>query len=166
MSLRKKNIVVSLLGIMLISLVTSCRPSSVTVQPTGTSRPRPSSTFTGTATPEKLGPTPTSTPVELGGLVEGTPVPDWKNIPLMPGAIAGNESNANYAYTVNALQSDVSVFYGREMPKLGWDPKPRNGTPDPGGIVSLVFYKGQQVCIIGILPQKVGVMVVLGIHAK
>jgi hypothetical protein len=108
--------------------------------------------------------TPTFTPVEFGGMVKSTPVPEWRQIPLMPGAIAGNETSTNYLYSTSAVQSDVSVFYAREMPKLGWEPKPRNGTPDPGGIVSLVFYKGQQVCIIGIIPQKVGVLVALGLH--
>jgi hypothetical protein len=166
MSLRKKSFIVVLLGIMLISLIASCRKSPATVTPTSTPRPRTSATSTKTTTAVNGDATPTSTAVEFGGLVESTPVPEWKKIPLMPGAIAGNETSKNYAYTINATQSAVVAFYARELPKLGWEPKPRNGTPDPGGIVSLVFSKGQQVCIIGIIPQKVGVLVVLGINTK
>ena len=166
MPLKKKSFIAILLGIMLISLLASCRKSLAVVTPTVTPRPRSTATSTKTATPTLGTGTLASTAVDLGGMVEGTPVPEWKKIPVMVGALAGDESSTNYAYTINATQSAFSVFYAHEMPKLGWDPKPRNGTPDPGGIVSLVFYQGQQVCIIGIIPQKVGVMVVLGINKK
>jgi len=60
----------------------------------------------------------------LEGVVDpkGTPVADWKGIPVMPQATAGEESqDANtYSFKVNATVKEVQDFYNAELPKLGW----------------------------------------------
>jgi len=171
MSIRGKIMVV-LSGIMLISVITSCRPSPATVLPTNTSVALALTVSTTTATPVNAttpvnaAKTPTSMLIDLGGLVSGTPVPEWKDIPLAPGAIAGSENSGNYLYTTTTAPSEVASFYSRELPKLGWNPKPGNGTPDPGGVLTLVFFKGQEVCLVAIIPQEVGTLVMLGRQAK
>jgi hypothetical protein len=99
-------------------------------------------------------------------LVTGTPVSEWKDIPLAPGAIAGRETSSNYLYTTKTAPSKVAIFYTQEMPKLGWNPNPGNGTPEPGGVLTLVFFKGQEACIVSIIQQKVETLVMLGRQAK
>jgi len=162
----RKQIVIALAGIMLIPLLVSCSKSTTAVLPTNTPTTPTLAIPTKTPTLAKATVTPTSTPIDLSGLVAGTPVPEWKEIPLMPGALAGNENDTNYLYTTSAKSTDVITFYTRELPKLGWEPKPGNGTPEPGGVLTLVFFKGDEACLVAIVPQQVGTLVMLGRQAK
>jgi hypothetical protein len=84
----------------------------------------------------------------------------------MPGAIAGSVNGDSYIYAILAAPSAVEIFYTQEMPKLGWNPKSDNGTPQPSGILTLVFLKGQEVGLVAIIPQKGGVIVMLSRQAK
>lgn len=164
----RKQIMIILAGFLLISLLASCNKSTTTDLPTKTSEAPTGVVSTKTPTVAKTTGTPTSTPVDLSGLALGTPVPQWKEIPLMPGAISGKENsdNSSYLYAINIVPSEIATFYTQELVKLGWEPKSGNATPAPGGVLTLVFYKGQEACIVSIIQQPDGALVMLGRQPK
>ena len=53
---------------------------------------------------------------------QGTPVSEWKDIPVMPQATAGQEftENSTYSYKVDASVKEVQDYYNNELEKLGW----------------------------------------------
>ena len=53
---------------------------------------------------------------------QGKPVQDWRGIPIMLEAIAGQEFTASNAYSfrVDATARDVQAFYDERMTQLGW----------------------------------------------
>ena len=91
----------------------------------------------------------------------GTPPATWNDIPVMPASGAGGEKGGYYLYTVDAAPLDGAAFYSKEMQRLGWKPRPTNGTPE-AGVLTLVFTKGQQTCTIGLIPQNGGMLVMIG----
>lgn len=44
----------------------------------------------------------------------------WNELPVMPQAIAGDENDLGYYYTVKATINDIEAYYTSEMSKLGW----------------------------------------------
>jgi hypothetical protein len=87
------------------------------LSPTPTVTPRPSKTPKPTKTPAP----PTLTPNAYGFVLPvGKPAAEWKGIPVMPNAIAGEESTGSYSYTVKNSVAAVQKFYIRELPKIGW----------------------------------------------
>lgn len=123
--------------------------STLTATPTLTDTPKPSITPTPTDTPIP----PTETPNALGiRLPAGEPLSEWKGIPIMPGAIAGEESTEgapSYSFTVNAETSAVTGFYNRELAKLGWRAA-AVGTGPTGNLLAL-FMKGSDVLSVSVL---------------
>ena len=164
---RRKLLLVFLLVCMLVSILAACRKAPATALPTNTpvvsakKIPTPTPTLKAAATTEALTPT-----VDLSKLATGTPVPMWKDVPIMSSAIAGNEKNGSYIYTLTDSPLTIEAFYDTEMPKTGWTPKKGNGTPEPSGVITLVYLKGREVCIVGIIPQKGGTLVMLGRQVK
>jgi hypothetical protein len=162
-SIRKK-IMLTLLGIIIMPLAASCgggKPSTL-APATSTLTTKTAGTSTKTA-PETITSSPT---VNLSSLVSGTPLPEWHQIPLMPAASAGGEKNNQYYFTIKATQGEIEAFYDLELQKLGWGPKKGNGTAQPSGIITLVYYKDKEVCYIGIIPQKTEMLVTLSRQAK
>jgi hypothetical protein len=53
---------------------------------------------------------------------QGTPAADWKGIPIMPQATAGEEAKdgSSYSFKVDASVKDAQDFYTSELTKLGW----------------------------------------------
>ena len=99
--------------------------------PPATATPAPSLTPTATMT---LTPQPTSTPTltatstpaqaaDEWPLAEpvGDPLSEWHGIPIMPEAIAGEDSGKTYFYSVDEHPYDVYRYYLEQMPKWGWD---------------------------------------------
>jgi hypothetical protein len=88
-----------------------------TLSPTPSVTPRPTKSPKPTKTPAP----PTLTPNAYGLVLPvGKPVAEWNGIPVMPDAIAGEESAGSYAYTVKNSVAAVQKFYIRELPKIGW----------------------------------------------
>ena len=168
----RKISAVFLLGVILMLLVTACgKPTAtaagITPNPPVSTAVLP--TVPKTATPIPATSTPieaTSTPADLSGFVTDAPIATYKEIPVMPGAIAGSQNSTNYLFSVNTSAAEVEAYYNGALPPLGWTPKTGNGTPQPGGVVTLVYYKGQESCIVAIIQQKVGLLVMLGRQAK
>ena len=53
---------------------------------------------------------------------QGTPVEEWKGIPVMSQATAGEESKdgESYSFKVDATVKEAQDFYSAELVKLGW----------------------------------------------
>lgn len=162
----KLKIMVAITGAMLILSIASCKKSTATATPTSTGQASSLSSPTDTLTPLPPTETPTPMPIDLGGLVTGTPVPMWNDIPVMPDAIAGVEKDGNYLYTTKTTTDKIAFFYAKQMLSLGWNSRAENGTPGAGGILTLVYVKGAEICIIGIVPQQGGALVMLGKQKK
>jgi hypothetical protein len=164
----RKLSMIFLPGIMLIALITACQKSPATVTPTRTATPlamKGTATITTTVN-AAMSPTPTLSQINAGGMLDSTPVPVWKGIPLLPGASAGTENSSGYLYSTTEIPSEIITFYAREMPKLGWEPKPKNGTPEPSGQIKLVFTKGNDMLLVAVFPRSDGALVMLGIQSK
>lgn len=52
---------------------------------------------------------------------QGEPASDWQGIPVMPGAIAGQEVEGGYSFTTRATTQEVQQYYEAELGKLGWE---------------------------------------------
>ncbi len=89
-------------------------------QPTPTPVPTNTSTLFPTVTSAPL--LPTETPDLVSQLApQGEPVSEWKGIPIMPDAIAGEGDDESYVFTVRATTQQVQEYYERELGKLGWE---------------------------------------------
>jgi hypothetical protein len=121
---------------------------TATPEPTETPEPTDTATPTRTPTPEPtetLEPTETAEPTtaptsaattaptvtaeatdDNGGsafplpLPSGAPASEWNGLPIMPQAIAGNEGDGSYYYTVGASVSEIQSYYQTQMAPLGW----------------------------------------------
>jgi hypothetical protein len=52
---------------------------------------------------------------------QGTPLSEWKGVPIMSGATAGQEFNENtYSFKVTATTQEVQEYYKTELVNLGW----------------------------------------------
>ena len=90
---------------------------------------------TATALPTPILPTkmPTTTQTEmippiateegfLLPLPEGEPALVWHEVPIMPGAINGEESDSDsYKFTIKSTREEIAEYYERELPKVGWE---------------------------------------------
>ena len=104
------------------------QPTETPVHVTETSEPTPSYTPPATATFE-----PTSVPITatpLPGTPPATPTISlpadaplklWNGLPIIPGAITGEELDDRYRFMLTAKVEDVRKFYKTELPKLGWE---------------------------------------------
>jgi hypothetical protein len=106
----KRFMVVCLLLPVLI--LTAC---SSFAQPTAT--PIPTPTFTAVPTLTAT-PTPTSTP--LPPTETPAVASEWEEIPIMPGAVAGDGDEEGYVFTIQATPQQIQEYYELELDKLGW----------------------------------------------
>jgi hypothetical protein len=91
---------------------------------------------------------------------QGTPAQEWKGVPVMPQAIAGQEfSDSNtYSFRVNATAQEIQSFYNQQLTALGWSQPFEIPLEAQGGF--LFFEKNNSVLTIFITPSE-GSMVVL-----
>lgn len=61
---------------------------------------------------------------EFGGFFnpQGTPVQEWRGIPIMPQATVGQEftENDTYSFKANVTTKEVQDFYNDKLSALGW----------------------------------------------
>jgi len=81
---------------------------------------------------------------------QGTPLTEWKGIPIMSQATAGQEfSDVNsYSFKAPVTVQDVEDYYNTELVKLGWSLKPSLPGDSSGGI--LLFLKDSNALTITI----------------
>ena len=88
---------------------------------------------------------------------QGAPLSSWKDIPVMPQAVAGEEVEGIYSFRVNATIQEVRDFYAAQLPPLGWK------ATFSGDIPILVFTKGDQTLSVTITEQANGAIVLLAL---
>jgi hypothetical protein len=69
-------------------------------------------------------PTPTlalGTPTPEGEFqLGGTPLANWRGVPIIPGAIAGQEESETYRFIVDASIQEIKAYYQGELTPMGW----------------------------------------------
>jgi hypothetical protein len=112
-----------------LSVVTSTKSHIGSSSTPGTTKTR-SITISSTRT-DALTATPPPTPTTK--LPSGVPAEKWRDIPIMPDAVTGDEEADRYRFLVKAEIGQVEDFYKKELVKLGWEFDARgtgeNGAP-------------------------------------
>lgn len=89
---------------------------------------------------------------------KSTPLSEWNDIPVMPGAIAGDESEGVYGYKIAATSQEVKDYYAAQLPPLGWAEEFAMPMADTA---ILLYLKGEQALTITIMPGENGELIVL-----
>jgi hypothetical protein len=94
---------------LLILALAAC---SKNIQPT----PAPAAipTWTSTAAPMPTPLPPTTTPTAKSAS-------EWKGVPIMPGAIAGEGDEDGFVFIIPSTSQQIQEFYQLELGKLGWE---------------------------------------------
>lgn len=132
-----------LLLLILSICLTSCSSFAPepTPTPTNTNTPMPTNTPLPTLTSTPVPPTATEDAFSAL-LPSGTPDVEWKGIPIMPGAINGEEGEKDsYVFTTYASVDEVQAYYEKELGKLGWDLM-MSGEGDNGSVM-MIFNNGK-----------------------
>ncbi len=139
--MRQTIVLNSLVFVIFLSACSAFQPQPTTTPTmTATSSPTATCTVTPTWTPTLTftpRPTITSMPTETPGaptatlnaaglvLPTGKPLEEWNDIPIMPNAIAGDESqNSNktdYTFTIRGDIQKVVDYYGEQLWLRRWD---------------------------------------------
>jgi hypothetical protein len=92
---------------------------------------------------------------------QGTPVQEWKGIPIMPQATAGQEfsENNSYSFRVPVTVKEVQDFYKEKMTALGWNQPLDLPLAESGGIIG--FQKEGSVLTLTITSLEGSVVVLL-----
>lgn len=92
---------------------------------------------------------------------QGTPVSEWKGIPVMPQATAGEEfaESSIYSYKVDASIEEVQQYYKTELEELGWQSF-FNLPSDSSGSVQ-VYQKEGSVLTITVIDTQGSIVVML-----
>lgn len=135
--------------------VPTATPTDTPVPPTPTRTPTP------TKTPTRTSPPPTKTPSNSDlPLPSGTPLSEWQEIPIMPGAIAGDwVTGSGYKFTIDASFDQIQNYYVKELGKRGWGLF-ATGEGNPKSKM-LMFMKKTTMVVISIIKQSDGTMLVL-----
>jgi hypothetical protein len=107
--------------------------------------PTKTRTFSSTLVTQTGTPPPTPT-TKLPG---GVPVELWKDIPIMPEAVTGEENEDRYRFMLKATVDEVEEFYKTELAKLGWKFNTR-GTGENGAPI-FIFSKSGKILSISVI---------------
>ena len=92
---------------------------------------------------------------------QGTPAQEWKGIPIMPQATAGQEFSENNTYSFKApvTTKEVQDFYNEKMTALGWKQPFSLPAGAEGGVMA--FQKDTSILTITITSSEGSVVVLL-----
>jgi hypothetical protein len=92
---------------------------------------------------------------------QGTPAQEWKGIPIMPQATAGQEFSENHTYSfkANVTTKEVQDFYNEKMTALGWNQPFSLPGGTEGGVMA--FQKDNSILTITITSSEGSVVVLL-----
>lgn len=92
---------------------------------------------------------------------QGTPVQEWRGVPVMPQASAGQEFSKNntYSFKANVTVEEVQAFYKEKMAALGWTQPFDFPVQGEGGL--MVFEKENSTLTITITSSEGSVVVLL-----
>lgn len=150
------------------SMLTLESTVSVDENPIGQEPTHLSTKFTPTRTPGNRGTTPsisairtktlsstlvtrtrTPPPTPTTKLPGGAPVELWKDIPIMPEAVTGEENEDRYRFMLTATVDQVEKFYKTELAKLGWKFNTK-GTGENGAPI-FIFSKSGKILSISVI---------------
>jgi hypothetical protein len=94
---------------------------------------------------------------------QGTPVQEWRGIPVMPQATAGQEfsENNSYSFKFVGTSQDVQNFYEEQLTALGWNQPFSIPIEAQGGLMT--FSKENSTLLITITASEGSVVVLLTI---
>jgi len=100
---------------------------------------------------------------DVGNIMDpqGTPVQEWRDIPVMPDATAGQDFPENdiYSFRIDATTAEIEDFYKEKMTALGWS-QPFDATTQ--GDVGIVFFqKGNNALTVTIMSSEGSTVVIL-----
>ncbi len=132
-------------------------PPTATPQPTATplptDTPEPTATPLPTVTATAVALTATPTPDVIANLIpKNTPEKAWNDIPIMPGALAGDGDSGSYRFTIKATMAEIQSYYEKQMKAAGWVALAL-GIGDNSETSLLIFTKDTQTFSISIIPQ-------------
>ena len=92
---------------------------------------------------------------------QGAPVQEWRGIPILPQAIAGQEFSENntYSFKANVTAKEVQDFYNQQMTALGWTQPFSFPLEAEGGIMT--FQKDNTTLLFTIAASEGSVVVLL-----
>lgn len=90
---------------------------------------------------------------------QNPPLSEWNGIPVMAGAIAGDESDGLYGYTIQVDVKAVEEFYAQQLPALGW--AETFSMPSSSGLAVLLYQKGNQILTVTITTLEDHLLVML-----
>jgi hypothetical protein len=92
---------------------------------------------------------------------QGTPLQEWRDVPIMPQATAGQEFNdtATYSFKATATVKEVQDYYKTEMTTRGWSQPFDFPLEDTGGL--MVFDKDDTTLTVTITSAEGSVVVLL-----
>ncbi len=180
MSARDKR-AVALLGVAALILMTACSllasqgaaavpPTTAPEMPT-TAAPEgelPTWTPTAAASATPAGPTTTLSVVEqmMGQVQRGTPIAEWRGVPVMPGALDGTDAESLYTFSTMAPPAEVAAWYRQQLGQRGWAPS-YGDSPAPIAGANLVMYESDsQRAFISAQIQEGKTLVLLDITNK
>lgn len=89
---------------------------------------------------------------------QSPPLSEWKGIPVMPQASAGDESDGTYSYKVAATVQEAKDFYAARLPPLGWE---ESISMPLGDTAFLVYTMGDETLSITIMLVEDGQLIVM-----
>jgi hypothetical protein len=93
---------------------------------------------------------------------QGEPLSDWRGVPIMPQATAGQEfDNNTYSFKTDASVQAVVDFYNEEMVKLGWSKTFDMPVDASGGLA--VYSKDSSLLTVTITSLDGSVVVILSL---
>lgn len=92
---------------------------------------------------------------------QGAPLQEWRDVPIMPQATAGQEfsDTATYSFKTNATVKEVQDYYKTEMATRGWSQPFDFPLEDTGGL--MVFDKDDTTLTVTITSAEGSVVVLL-----
>jgi hypothetical protein len=92
---------------------------------------------------------------------QGTPVQEWRGVPVMPQATAGQEfaENNTYSFRATGTVQEVQDFYNEQLTSLGWNQPLSFPLEEAGGI--MVFQNDTNTLTITITASDGSVVVIL-----
>ncbi|NJC95628.1 MAG: hypothetical protein FIB03_04695 [Anaerolineae bacterium] len=107
-------------------------------------------------------PTNTSIPLPTGATQDAIativpPVTDWRGIPIMPGAYAGEGDVEGYVYVIEATLEQVRTYYEGELSQMGWVETPS----EDAGILYFTRNGAAETVTINLIEKEGQVLVLL-----
>jgi len=85
------------------------------------------------------------------------PVDVWREIPVMPKAIAGEEAGGMYGYKIDAVPDDIIAYYRKRLPPFQW--VEGHYEPYSDGSALIIFTRGRDTLVI-LIEEANGLMLV------